>query len=82
MSNENENQAVDNMPCKWIARDGDGELDIYEKEPIFDDELDLYDNQPASRYWHIDDNLFPELKPREKCRIECSIKLKGEPVKP
>jgi len=81
MTNSNENQVIDNMTYKWIARDGDGELYLYKNVPLLSIDHGHFYSEECD-YFCIDDNLFPELKPGEKCRIECSIKLKGEPVKP
>ena len=44
MTNSNENQAVETKIYKWIARDNDDDLYIYEDDPIFDNDTGYFYN--------------------------------------
>lgn len=53
----------------WAARDENGFLFLYEKEPQFFEGIDGGEFGRGGDAISIDDSNFPSLKPGEKCRV-------------
>lgn len=54
-------QSWDKLPYVWVARDKDGELWLYNNEPVKADFAGIFHNGPLGDGMPIDDRIYPEI---------------------
>jgi len=62
----------------WIARDADGDLYLYDKEPEWNDWQSQFVNSAVSQAMSLDGDLFSDLPNGHKQQIELTARPIGE----